>query len=56
LDVQSKVMIALQIGPRNQKTAHAVIHEVTQRLVEDNIPIFSQYLRQNEGLKKISVV
>ena len=41
LDVQSKVMIALQIGPRNQANAHALIHEVTQRLREDNIPIFS---------------
>ncbi len=41
LDVQSKVMIALKIGPRNQKSAHALIHEVTQRLAQDNIPIFS---------------
>jgi hypothetical protein len=41
LDVQSKVMIALKIGPRTQANAHALIHEVTERLVEDNIPIFS---------------
>ena len=41
LDVQSKVMISLKIGPRTQSNAHALIHEVTHRLVKDNIPLFS---------------
>ena len=41
LDVQTKVMIALNIGPRNQEQAHILLHEVKQRLAEDNIPVFS---------------
>jgi len=41
LDVSTRVMIALHIGPRNQKSAHQLLHEVKQRLAEDNIPVFS---------------
>jgi IS1 family transposase len=41
LDVPSRVMIALQIGPRNQPTAHALIHEVRDCLAQDCIPVFS---------------
>jgi len=41
LDVPTRVMIALHIGPRNQKSAHQLLHEVKHRLDEDNIPVFS---------------
>jgi len=41
LDVQTKVMIALKIGPRNQHHAPILLHEVKQRLAKDNIPVFS---------------
>jgi hypothetical protein len=41
LDVQTRVMIALKIGPRHQDHAHILLHEVKQRLAEDHIAVFS---------------
>jgi IS1 family transposase len=41
LDVQTRVMIALRIGPRTQDNAHRLIHEVTERLADEGIPVFS---------------
>jgi len=41
LDVSTRVMIALKIGPRNQQSAYQLLHEVKQRLDEEHIPVFS---------------
>ena len=41
LDVSSRVMIALNVGPRSQQSAYEVLHEVKQRLDEECIPVFS---------------
>lgn len=41
LDVESKVMLALNLAPRQQKSAYALLHEVKQRLDDEQIPIFS---------------
>jgi len=41
LDVSTRVMIALSVAPRNQQSAHALLHEVKQRLDEECIPVFS---------------
>lgn len=41
LDVSTRVMLALSVAPRNQQSAHALLHEVKQRLDKDCIPVFS---------------
>jgi IS1 family transposase len=41
LEVATRVMIALHIGPRNQNSAYTLLHEVKQRLAENPIPVFS---------------
>lgn len=46
LDVSTRVMIALHIGPRNQNSAYQLLHEVKHRLDEAPIPVFS-----SDGLK-----
>lgn len=46
LDVSTRVMIALTIGPRTQDSAYQLLHEVKQRLDKDQVPVFS-----SDGLK-----
>lgn len=41
LDAQTKIIVAAQLGPRTQVTAHALIHALVQVLVPGCIPLFT---------------
>ena len=46
VDAKTKLMPVLQMGPRTQEMAYAVVHEMKRRLKPDCVPIFS-----SDGLK-----